>query len=42
MQQAQLSKKEVEMQEWAKNRAKEKEEERLAREKVKSMIAQDR
>lgn len=42
MQQAQLSKKEAEMKEWAKNRAKEKEEERLAREKVKAMIAQDR
>lgn len=30
------------MQEWARNRAKEKEEERLAREKVRAMIAQDR
>ncbi|XP_042909708.1 UBX domain-containing protein 4 [Parasteatoda tepidariorum] len=42
MQQANLTKKETEMQEWAKNRAKDKEEERLAREKVKAMIAQDR
>lgn len=42
IQQAEQTKQEKEMQEWAKSRAKEKEEERLAREKVKAMIAQDR
>ncbi|GIY58880.1 UBX domain-containing protein 4 [Caerostris extrusa] len=42
IQQAQQTRHENELKEWAKNRAKEKEEERLAREKVKAMIAQDR
>ncbi|XP_054724413.1 UBX domain-containing protein 4-like isoform X2 [Uloborus diversus] len=42
VQQAQQTKQENELKEWARSRAKEKEEERLAREKVKAMIAQDR
>lgn len=42
IQQAQQTRQDNELKEWAKNRAKEKEEERLAREKVKAMIAQDR
>lgn len=42
LQKAQQEKHDNELKEWAKNRAKEKEEERIAREKVRSLIAQDR
>ncbi|GBM96999.1 UBX domain-containing protein 4 [Araneus ventricosus] len=42
IQQAQQTRQENELKEWANNRAKEKEEERVARERVKAMIAQDR
>lgn len=42
LQKTQQQQKDNELKEWAKNRAKEKEEERLAREKVKALIAQDR
>lgn len=42
LQRAQQQQKDNELKEWAQNRAKEKEEERLAREKVKALIAQDR
>lgn len=42
LQRAQQEQKDNELKEWAKNRAKEKEEERVAREKVRALIAQDR
>ena len=42
LQKAQQDKQDNELKEWAKNRAKEKEEERLAREKVRALIAQDK
>lgn len=42
LQKSQQEQKDNELKEWARNRAKEKEEERLAREKVKALIAQDR
>lgn len=42
LQKTQQQQKDNELKEWARNRAKEKEEERLAREKVKALIAQDR
>jgi len=42
LQKSQQEKKDNELKEWANNRAKEKEEERLAREKVRALIAQDR
>lgn len=42
LQQAQQSRQDAELKEWAINRAKEKEEERLAKERVRAQIAQDR